>query len=55
MRHRDVLAANPRTVMQVKNLDRLTHVAKAGIRDQATRVALTVLGEKWESGQEITG
>jgi deoxyribodipyrimidine photolyase-related protein len=40
MRHEDRLAKNPRMVMQVKNLRRLTDADRAAIREQAGRVAL---------------
>lgn len=40
MRHERLLAANPRTVMQAKNLGRLTPDEKKAVRDHAGRVRL---------------
>jgi deoxyribodipyrimidine photolyase-related protein len=42
-RHRKVLAANPRAVMQVKNLDRLPPDRLAGIRRQADSLRVSLL------------
>jgi deoxyribodipyrimidine photolyase-related protein len=43
-RHEGLLAANPRTVMQVKNLRRLSAADRAAVREQAGRVALRMCG-----------
>jgi deoxyribodipyrimidine photolyase-related protein len=40
MRHEKLLAANPRTVMQTKNLGRMTADEKKAVRDAAGRVRL---------------
>lgn len=42
MRHEDVLAANQRMALQVKNLDRIPDTEKKAIRAQAKRIALTL-------------
>jgi deoxyribodipyrimidine photolyase-related protein len=42
-RHRDRLAANPRTVMQTKNLDRLPDADRKAIRTQADRLRRSLL------------
>jgi deoxyribodipyrimidine photolyase-related protein len=43
MRHEKRLATNPRTVMQVKNLARLTADQKKGVRTQADKVRVSLL------------
>jgi deoxyribodipyrimidine photolyase-related protein len=43
IRHERMLAANPRTVMQVKNLNRLDDGTKAAIRAKADRVRVSLL------------
>jgi deoxyribodipyrimidine photolyase-related protein len=43
LRHRDPLAANPRTSAQVKNLDRLTPADRAAVRGQADRFRASLL------------
>jgi deoxyribodipyrimidine photolyase-related protein len=49
MRHEAMLAANPRTVMQVKNLNRLSNEKKSAIRSQAKRLALSLVKSKTNS------
>jgi deoxyribodipyrimidine photolyase-related protein len=49
MRHEAMLAANPRTVMQVKNLNRLSDEKKSAIRSQAKRLALSLVKSKTNS------
>jgi deoxyribodipyrimidine photolyase-related protein len=41
LRHEALLAANPRTVMQVKNLARLSEDERSAIRAQAQRLRET--------------
>ncbi|MGL6097402.1 MAG: cryptochrome/photolyase family protein, partial [Fimbriiglobus sp.] len=43
MRHEPLLAANPRAVMQVRNLSRFTAAEKSAIRDRVDRVRLQLL------------